>query len=172
MHAVARGGFLVLAVLLAVAAPAWAGSAASTLAVGASVVSNCIVTTTAAAFGAYDPIGANKTAPLDSSNGKVTLTCTQGSAARIGLAAGLNAAHATATSRALVDSSGTRFLNYDLYADSSRTTVWTNTSGGSVTPGAAPSRAPRDFTVYGRVSANQDAPAGTYSDTVLVGVDF
>jgi spore coat protein U-like protein len=167
-----RRAFLMLLVSLAVAAPAWAGSTTANLSVGAAVTNNCIVSTTAAAFGAYDPIVTNKTAPLDSSNGKVTITCAKGTTATIGLGTGLNTASATGTSRALIDGTGTHFLNYELYNESSRTTVWTNTSGGLIAPVAAPSRAARDFMVYGRVPADQNVPAGTYSDTVFVTINF
>ncbi|MFI5394788.1 MAG: spore coat U domain-containing protein [Candidatus Binatia bacterium] len=164
--------FLMLLVSLAVAAPAWAGSTTANLSVGASVTNNCIISTTATAFGAYDPIVTNKTAPLDSSNGKVTITCAKGTTATIGLGAGLNAASATGTSRALSDGTSTQFLNYELYNESSRTTVWTNSGTGLLSPAAAPSRAARDFMVYGRVPADQNVPSGTYSDTVLVTINF
>ena len=167
-----RRGFLILPVSLALAAPALAGSATANLSVGASVASNCIITTTAAAFAAYDPIVSNQTTALDSSNGKVTIACAKGIMATIGLGAGLNAASATGTSRALIDGTGTHFLNYELYNESSHTTVWTDTSGGFLAPAAAPSRAPRDVTVYGRVPAGQNVPAGAYTDTILVTVNF
>ena len=161
-----------LPVSLALAAPALAGSVTANLSVGASVANNCNITTTAAAFGPYDPIVTNQASPLDSSNGKVTLACAKGAAATIGLGVGLNAASATGTSRALIDGTGTYFLSYELYNDPSHATVWTDTSGGWVAPVPAPSRGPRDFTVYGRVPAGQNVPAGTYSDTVLVTVNF
>jgi spore coat protein U-like protein len=37
---------------------------------------------------------------------------------------------------------------------------------------AAPNRNPRDFPVYGRVAAAQDATVGTYTDTVVATVNF
>ncbi len=172
MLSIMRHGLLVLPMSLAVAAPVWAGSGTANLSVGASVANNCIITTTAAAFGAYDPIVTNQTTPLDSSNGKVTIACAKGTTATIGFGVGLNAASATGTSRALIDGTGTHFLNYELYDEPSHTTVWTDTSGGLLASVPAPSRAPRDFTVYGRVPAGQNVPAGTYSDTVLVTVNF
>jgi spore coat protein U-like protein len=172
MLSIMRHGLLVLLLSLAVAAPALAGSATVNLSVGASVANNCNITTTAAVFGPYDPIVANQTTPLDSSNGKVTLACARGPAATISLGVGLNAASATGTSRALIDGTGTHFLNYELYNESSHTTMWTDTSSGVLAPVAPPSRAPREFTVYGRVPAGQNVPAGTYSDTVLVTVNF
>jgi spore coat protein U-like protein len=67
---------------------------------------------------------------------------------------------------------GADFLTYELYQDSNRTTVWGNSGAGLLSPAAAPSKAARNFTVYGRVTANQDVAAGSYSDTVLATVNF
>jgi spore coat protein U-like protein len=64
------------------------------------------------------------------------------------------------------------YLNYEIYSDSSRTTVWGNSGGSLVALGAAPSKTARNVTAYGRVTANQDVPAGSYSDTVTATVTF
>jgi len=37
---------------------------------------------------------------------------------------------------------------------------------------AAPSKAARSMDVFGRITANQDVPSGTYSDSVVVTVSF
>ena len=63
------------------------------------------------------------------------------------------------------------YLSYELYSDAARTTVW-NTGAGLYNPGAAPSKVARNFTVYGRVTSNQDVPAGSYNDTVVATVNF
>jgi spore coat protein U-like protein len=64
------------------------------------------------------------------------------------------------------------FLTYELYQDSTHTTVWSDSGTGLLSPVAAPSRAARNFTVYGRVASAQDVPAGNYSDTVVATVNF
>jgi spore coat protein U domain-containing protein, fimbrial subunit CupE1/2/3/6 len=159
-----------LAGLLAAAAPAFAGSATSTFSVTASVASNCTISTTSIAFGAYDPIVANATTPLDTT-GSVTITCTKGAATTIGLNAGNNSANATGTTRAM--KSGSDYLSYEIYQDSGRSTVWGNSGAGLFTPAVAPDKAPRTFTMYGRVPAGQDVPAsGSYTDTVTATVNF
>lgn len=153
-------------VIAAVAAPRVASaSATANLTVSATVTNNCTISTAALAFGSYDPVAANASANLDGT-GRVTVACTRGASATIGLGNGSNA---SATSRRLSDGSG-NFLSYELYQDSGRATVW----GGATTlsTGSAPSKAARDFTVYGRVSANQDVPAGSYGDTVVATVNF
>jgi spore coat protein U-like protein len=59
-----------------------------------------------------------------------------------------------------------------MYQDSSRSTVWGNSGAELLSPSAAPSKATRDFTVYGRIPSNQDVPAGSYGDTVTATVNF
>ena len=97
----------------------------------------------------------------------MAVACTRGATANIALGAGSNASGST---RRLGDGSG-NFLTYELYSDSGRATVW-NTGAGALPLTAAPSRAPRDFTVYGRIAGNQDVPAGSYGDTVVATVNF
>ncbi len=157
-------------VVLLAAVPAFAGSAASNFTVTASVANNCTISTTALAFGAYDPVVANASTALDNT-GSVTITCTKGVATTIGLNTGSNGANATGTTRAM--KSGSDYLSYEIYQNSGRTTLWGNSGGDAFTPANAPDRNPRTFTSYGRVPAGQDVPAGTsYTDTVTATVNF
>ena len=144
-----------------------AASASASLAVSASVVNNCTISTSPLAFGSYDPIVTNASADLDGAGG-VTITCTKGAATTIGLNTGSNA---LASVRRMKDA-GTNYLTYELYQEAGRTTVWTNAGAGLLTPAAAPSKAPRSFSVYGRVASNQDVPAGSYTDTITATVNF
>jgi spore coat protein U-like protein len=144
-----------------------AASASASLTVSASVASNCTVSTTALAFGTYDPLVANATASLDAT-GTVTIACTKGAATTIALGLGGNASGAT---RRMADGSS-NYLTYEMYQDSARSTVWGTSGAGLLTPPAAPSKAARNFTVYGRIPSNQDVPAGSYADTVTATVNF
>jgi spore coat protein U-like protein len=110
---------------------------------------------------------ANASANLDGT-GTVIVACTKGASATVGLGLGLNASGSTRR----MSNGGTEYLDYELYQDSGRTTVWGNSGAGLYSPGAAPSKAARNFTVYGRVTANQDVAAGSYSDTVVATVNF
>lgn len=153
--------------LVAVFAPrASAATATANLNVSATVTKNCTVTTNALAFGSYDPVVANASANLDGT-GAVSVACTRGATASIALGSGSNATGAT---RRLSDGAG-NFLAYELYSDSGRSSVW-NSGAGALALTAAPSRASRDYTVYGRIVANQDVPAGSYGDTVVATVNF
>jgi spore coat protein U-like protein len=138
----------------------------ASLTVSASVTKNCTITTTPVNFGAYDPVAANATSPLDGS-GEVTVTCTKGAAAKVGLNTGSNA---QGTTRRM--SQGTAYLTYELYKDTSRATVWGDTLDTALDIAAAPDRNPRTFTVYGRVVQAQDATVGSYTDTVVATVNF
>ena len=147
--------------------PVQAASATANLTVGATIVNNCTISTTPVAFPAYDPIQTHATNPDDSTSGSVTITCTKGSSATIGLGQGQNY---TSTNR--MKDTGSNFLNYALYQDTNHGTPWTTSGAGLLSPPAALSKAPRTFTVYGRIPGGQDLPAGTYSDTVVATVNF
>jgi spore coat protein U domain-containing protein, fimbrial subunit CupE1/2/3/6 len=131
-----------------------------------TVVSACQVATAALAFGGYDPVQVNAAVPLDGT-GSSTLTCTKGSVPVIAINTGVNA---SGTQRR-VKSPANIFANYDVYQDSGRTVVWGSGASAYTAP-AAPSKAARVFTVYGRVTAGQDVPAASYTDTLTVTVNY
>ena len=155
------------ALMLCMATNAHAGSTSTSLALSASVSNNCTISTSAVGFGSYDPVVVNASAALDGT-GTVSIACTKGATTTIGLDLGSNASGST---RRLTDGSS-NYLTYELYQDSGRTTVWGNAGAGLLSPVAAPSKAARNFTVYGRVTSNQDVAAGSYSDTVVATVNF
>jgi spore coat protein U-like protein len=146
---------------------AQAATATANLAVTARVIQQCTITApNTLAFGDYDPVSANATANLDAST-TISVACTRGSTAVwIGLGLGANASGAV---RRLA--SGAERLNYEIYRETGRTTVWGNTSatGVSYTP---TSRAATNLTVFGRVPGGQDVAVGTYTDTVVATINF
>lgn len=76
--------------------------------------------------------------------------------------------------------SGANTLQYNIYTNVGRTTVWGNGTGGSSSvPGSASSagllacqQTTTNHTVYGRIPALQNVPAGGYSDTIIVTVTY
>lgn len=157
----------VTALAAGVRAPqATAASATADLAVSATVTRNCTISTAALAFGSYDPVVANAANNLDGT-GRVTVACTKGATATIGLG---NGSSSDGSTRRMSDGAGNA-LDYQLYQDSGHSVVW-NTAAGVLSATAAPSKTARDFTVYGRIAANQDVPAGSYGDTVVATVNF
>lgn len=143
------------------------GETSANMLVSANVIRKCTITTQPLAFGNYDPVQANNTAALD---GQTTLTvaCTKGTAVNIAMDNGTNAAGPNRR----MTSGGKEFLGYQVYKDSSRNQVWGSTGNGLLNGGIAPSRDPRQFTVYGRVPGGQDVSEGSFQDTVLVTVQF
>lgn len=160
---------LVFCLGLTVVIPAvtFADSATATIAVSATVRRNCTITTTPLAFGTYDPVVANATTPLDAT-ATVTIACTMGTPAMIGLDAGSNA---VASQRRLTNGSSA-YMNYQMFLDSTHTTVWGNDTTSQLDAGTAPSKEPRAFPVYGRIPSGQDVPIGPFSDAAVATVNF
>ena len=161
-----RIGFILGALILGVSAPAFAQTATTNLSISASVAKNCSISTTAVAFGSYDPIVANAASPLDNT-GTVVVACTKGAGTRIDLGLGSNASGSTRRMQG-----GTDFLTYELYQDAGRAIVWGSGVGAGEIITPALSKAPRTFTVYGRVAAAQDVGAAAYIDTVVATINF
>ena len=139
----------------------------TSLQVSANVVKNCTITTAPVAFGNYDSVTANATTPLDGI-GTITVKCTKGAPAKVGLNTGGNA---QGTTRRMAGAAA-EYLTYELYKEAGRATIWGNTDTTGLDIPAAPNQTPRNFTVYGRVAQAQEAAVGAYTDTVVATVNF
>ena len=95
-------------------------------------------------------------------------TCTPNSGYQIGLNEGTSPG-ATVNQRKMV--SGANALNYQLYSDSSRSTIWGNTTGTDTVTGVGTGLA-QDHTVFGAIPAAQVVPAGDYADTITVRIYY
>jgi spore coat protein U-like protein len=157
---------LTVSVSLGVPGLIWGQVGATAFGVGATVLRRCDISTTPLAFGEYDPLVRHASQPLDR-DGSVTITCTKGTSATVGLNDG---SHASGTVRNL--SNGSALLRYDLFIDAARTRRWGMDEANALQAGDAPSDAPRTFVVFGRIFAGQDVPVGAYTDLVVVTVDF
>lgn len=149
--------------------PVAAGSSTGTLSVTASVAQKCIVGNATLAFGAYDPVVTNHATNLDQST-TITLTCTKGaSGITLGFGSSANApAGCTAPQRCLVSTG--HYLNYQLYSNAGRSTVWTTAIAETVSGGVT---TPTVVTVYGRIPSAQDASIGaSYTDSVTATINF
>ncbi len=150
-----------------------AGSSTGTLTVSASIAQNCTVGAATLGFGAYDPVVANRTANDDVAQTMV-VTCTKGATGiTLGMGASPNNANCPgggATARCMKDGTNANYLNYQLYSDSGRSSVWTTAITESVTGGIT---TPTNVSVYGRVPSGQDASVGTgYTDAITATVNF
>jgi spore coat protein U-like protein len=143
------------------------GTASTQVPVSANVRRNCTISATAVAFGAYDPVVANATQPLDST-GSLTVTCTRGTPANIGLDRGQSAQGQTRR----MTGAASDFLTYGLFTDSNRAQDWGDSGAAVFDAGVAPSLAPRTFQIYGRVPPGQDVTAAAFNDVVLATISF
>ena len=148
----------------AVLAAVSASAQTDTFQVTANVNAACTVAANDLAFGVYDPFSAT---PTDGS-ATMDVLCTNTTPYDVGLDAGVGTG-ATVASRKMA--SGANLLNYTLYQDSGRTTVWGETVGTDTESGTGTGTA-QTLTVYGRIFALQNAVPGAYSDTVTVTVTF
>ena len=126
---------------------------------------DCSVSTTGMAFGNYDVFS---TSALDST-ATITVTCT--STTNVNLEISTGASHSF--NPRIMQAGVTDDLNYNLYSNSNRTTIWGDGTGGTSFPTnrVRPSSA-WTSTVYGRVPSQQDVSVGAYSDTVSVIIEF
>jgi spore coat protein U-like protein len=133
---------------------------------------DCNVSTTGVAFGNYNPTNGS---PTDAT-GNVHVFCTVLlvsvlSQTNISLSKGDSGSF---TPRKM--SSGANQLNYNLYKEASHTTVWGDGTGGTgiftdnVTIAVLGTSI--DHTIYGRIPAGQYVPAGSYTDTITITVEF
>ena len=155
----------------------WLVVAAATLVVPGRVLAvvSCTATTSGVAFGIYDPLSPTPT----TSTGGITVNCTLLSGAAVNdatsvfLSAGSSGSYAARTMVA-----GTSTLSYNIYFSPSYQQVWGNGTGGSyygvATLPLSPSSPTQSAigTFYGQIPARQDVAPGSYSDTIVVTVNY
>jgi spore coat protein U-like protein len=126
---------------------------------------SCTISTTGASFGAYDVFA---TSPLDST-GSVTYRCAGSASITVTLDKG---GAATYNPRRMLK--GSEALNYNLYLDASRTTIWGDGTGGTqnYSNPSVPNNTNITVTIYGRIPAGQDVSAGSYSNTITATINF
>jgi spore coat protein U-like protein len=135
----------------------------------AKSIASCTMTVSGVAFGTYTPM---QTIPLDI-NGTINIACTGitgNNSVSIDLSTG--ASNSYLPSRTLM--SGTYTLNYNLYFDAAYTQVWGDGTGGSVEGSATIKKntPAASLPVYGAIAASQDPAPGSYTDTILVTVNY
>jgi spore coat protein U-like protein len=155
----------------ALTAPAYADATAN-LAVSASVGASCTISTTDLSFGTYDGIVAHASQDL-TETATMSATCTTGSIVVITMGAGHHG-HYLPPSRHMKNEGSNSYLKYEIYADAGHTFVWNydKTRMRTVTE-VVGNGAPQNMTIYGKVFKNQkDAEAGSYTDTITIGVHY
>lgn len=120
----------------------------------------CNLSVQGVSFGNYDVFSSQS---LDST-GNIGVSCDVSAPYTISLSPGSG----SYTSRSMAN--GPHTLNYNLYTDATRTTIWGDGSGTTTTVSGSGTSA--NHTVYGRVPARQNAYVGSYSDSITVTLTF
>ena len=162
----ARGYKAALAacVLIPWAGPAHAASATTTFAIQATITATCLINSASTLnFGTVGVLASNT-----DQTSTIQVTCTNTTPYNIGLDAGTGSG-ATVAVRKLT--SGGATVNYSLYSDTGRATVWGNTVSTDTVAGTG-NGAAQNYTVYGRIPAQTTPAPGNYADTITVTVTY
>jgi spore coat protein U-like protein len=146
-----------------------AATRTTTMGVAGSLVDTCLISASALSF---PPYVAGSGAVVGTST--ISLRCSNGAIYAVGLSAG-STPGTTMAQRLL--SNGTHTLQYNLYTSNSYTTVWGDGTGGSAVIAGFSSgfASPISLTIYGQLpdnTSNRLATSGTYSDTILIVLDY
>ncbi len=129
----------------------------------------CSINATSMNFGSYDVFSP---APLDSTS-TVTVAC-DSFTFFISIAIGTSPNSGLFNPRQMKHLTGPDLLNYNVYTNASRTTIWGDGTGGTGFGFIffVPPNRTRIRTVYGRIPPSQDIPAGPYGDTLTVTITW
>ena len=133
----------------------------------ATVPASCTVNATLLDFGTAGVLAANRDA-----TSAVSIVCTRGAAYKIALGPGQNDGGLGVGARKM--KSGGVTLAYQLYQDPGRSVVWGETlsGGGANIKSDTGNGSTQSHTVYGRVPPQTTPGAGTYTDTVVVTIEY
>ena len=142
-----------------------AATATGNFQVRITIQESCIVASTNPLdFGSQNVLAAN----VDQTT-TLSVQCTPGTAYNIGLDAGTGAGATEALRK--MTGPGAATVDYSLYQDSGRTTLWGNTVPTTTVAGSG-NGAAQPYTVYGRVPPQTTPAAGSYVDTITVTVTY
>jgi len=157
-------GILATACLLQFVEAPLAATATTSFQVSVTLSATCTINSASALnFGNQGILSTN----VDQTS-TIQVTCTNTTPYNIGLDAGTGTG-ATVTTRKLT--SGGATVNYTLYSDSGRTTIWGTTIGTNTVTGTGNGTG-QNYTVYGRIPTQATPAPGTYTDTITVTVTY
>lgn len=137
------------------------------LTAAAAAEAACTITTTAVTFGSYNVFAAS----ADDGTGQISYRCTgpRPPLVTIHLDKGGSPSFSPRQMR-----KGSATLGYNLYLDSTRSTIWGDGTGGTqiYTQANPPLGRNINVSIFGRIPASQDVSAGTYSATVTATIFF
>jgi spore coat protein U-like protein len=159
-----RGVSCVAIALAATNGSAQAATATTSFQVQLTIEAQCLINSASTlSFGTQGVLSAN----VDQTS-TIQVQCTDTTPYTIGLDAGTGAG-ATVATRKLTGGGST--INFSLYTNSGRSSVW-GTTIGSDTVASTGTGAAQSFTVYGRIPAQTTPAPATYTDTITVTVTY
>ncbi len=171
-------GWLCLALLLTALSATPQAALASSTCTGNQTVT---VSATGVAFGSYDVFTTTSTSGIGTITVSANCQHNGGQTFILTYSVALSSGSAGSFTPRLM-STGTAHLQYNLYTDTTLTTIWgdgssgTGTVSGSITGicngGGNQCNGQQTSTVYANIPAMQNVPSGSYSDTISVTVNF
>ncbi|WP_111640514.1 Csu type fimbrial protein [Marinimicrobium alkaliphilum] len=123
---------------------------------------SCTVTTSAIAFGSYDPLNSQAVDTV----GDIEISCEQETGYNLSLSQGTSMSY---DPRTLISNTDT--LAYNLYTGATHQIIWGDGAEGTVTiSGTADPTAVEH--IYGLIPGGQNAPAGIYQDTLILTIEY
>ena len=127
----------------------------------------CSVSAVGVAYGSYNPLDSSAM----TSTGTISIICTDNYHVSIGIGASPNSGDFNP--RKMLNSTANALLNYNVYTSSSLATIWGDgTSGTSSVTSLVKKRTTHNALVYGRIPALQDVAIGSYSESLVVTINF
>jgi len=157
---------LLAAGLIAATTGAFASTVTTSFQVQANVNAQCSVTAVNLTFPAVDPLSSQTDGATT-----VSVKCTKNSPYTVGLNAGTTAG-STIAQRLMAN--GADLMDYNLYTDAGRSSIWGNSAGSWVSGTGAGMGTAQVLNVYGRVAAGQtNLAVGTFTEpTITVTVTY
>ena len=162
-------------------APAGAtGSTTTSVTPSAQVLNNCFFVVTQPSQLTYDPIVAQATSPLTQSSGSISIKCTKNDTVTLDFVTASTNWSQYGTSgiyQPRMTDGAADYLNYYFYQDSGYTKLWgtkigtTQTAVGTALPLTGTGNA-GIFPFYFSVPAAQIVPAGSYTDSVTLTINY
>lgn len=132
--------------------------------VSAEVTPSCTIRTWPLDFG--NIVGTIST-PIDDAT-VIDVSCTDGTPYAVRLGLGMGSGVTDPARRRMMN--GAEPLVYGLYRDAARTVVWGDSAGNDLE--GAGTGTSQSVPVYGRIQAPQSVPVGTYTDSVVVTIEY
>lgn len=145
---------------------AWNSGGSFAFNVAATVTNNCNIAASNVTFPA-----AGLLSSAIAANGTLTVQCTMSDSYSIALNGGTSTG-GTVANRQMALSGGSALVAYQLYSNSSLSTIWGDGTSGSSIVGGVGSGSTQSYSVYGQVPAQSTPIPGSYTDTITATVTY